>query len=387
MAKSFRIILLLAFGLGFAGPVLAAMSAAPALLSEVQAALDSGDAAQAQRLADTALRENPDAGMRARLLLARGLARELLGDHDKALADFTAAIDSLALPPDDRAQALLQRGFLRDGLGQLDAAARDYSLVIALRTDLAASALNNRANIYRRQGRLGEAWRDYLAALQVGGSRAQYPYYGLGQIAEAQHDTDAARGYYAKAVAADPGYRLAADRLAQLGGPPDATLSQPDVIHLRPPPAKAQAAGDFTPVPPVPDRIVLKPPRARSAGFTPAPPEHIVLNPPPPRTTSRPAPAQPPAKPGLRPALDAAAPAAHREVQLGAWRSRAEAEAGWQAALAQAPAALAGLSHRIVQADLSGRGTYYRLRAAAPDPAGLCGRLTAMGLACLPARD
>ena len=76
-------------------------------------------------------------------------------------------------------------------------------------------------------------------------------------------------------------------------------------------------------------------------------------------------------------------------VQLGAWRSRAEAEAGWDHARQWVGGALDGLSRIIVVADLPGRGRYYRLRTgpAAGGPAGLCAALAAAGQTCIPARN
>lgn len=70
-------------------------------------------------------------------------------------------------------------------------------------------------------------------------------------------------------------------------------------------------------------------------------------------------------------------------VQVGAYGSRARAEAGW-ATLRRQTTALEGVSHRVVQgqADI---GTVYRLQAVAGDIAGaraLCDRLKADGLAC-----
>ena len=132
--------------------------ATEALIAETQAALDKGDAQHAANLADAALKDTGVSSTdRGRLLLYRGLAAELLGSHDPAMRDFTAALNTHALPAEEKAQALLQRGFLRDGLGHLDEAAKDYTAVIALKGDSLATALNNRANIYRRQNRY--AWK------------------------------------------------------------------------------------------------------------------------------------------------------------------------------------------------------------------------------------
>lgn len=87
------------------------------------------------------------------------------------------------------------------------------------------------------------------------------------------------------------------------------------------------------------------------------------------------------------PTATAASPAASlpagTAVQVGAYSSRADAEAGWQRLTGQTDA-LSGVSHRIVagRADI---GTVYRLQAVGGDKAGaqaLCGRLKAAGIAC-----
>ena len=390
-----------------------AVRAAPAsvLIAEAQTALDKGDASEASRLAEMGLKEAGPAE-RGRLLLYRGLAQELLGATDAAVTDFTQALASNALPPEERAQAFLQRGFLHDGLGKLDLATADYSAVIAMKGDSLATALNNRANIYRRQNRLMEARRDYLAALAAGGGRPQYSYYGLGQIAESQHDTLTARSSYARALAADPDYSLASERLAALGGAPEGTLADADKVTLRSPAPvapPADAARGFkvaTEASQEPDgTIVLRPPRPRSAenyrqSPDNPPPDNVVLRRPGAQArpiaqrTMRAAPL-PSQKPALRPALDqrgapvqASVPAGGPEVQLGAWRSQAEAEAGWDKARARAPGLLGSLRPHIVTVELPGRGLYYRLRVS---PAGqnqkaLCDSLVAAGVACIPIR-
>lgn len=321
----------------FLAALLAAAQAAPATdayLAQAQAALDVGDAAHAKRLVDAALGEGPMTPIqRARLLYNRGVAQELVGAHGEALADYTGALSLQALPPEERAQALLQRGFLLDSLNRWNEAVRDYSAAAGLKTSSAATALNNRANIYRRQKRLTEARRDYLAALAAGNSRPQFSYYGLGQIAEARQDKEAARGFYAQAVLADAQYRLAAERLAVLGGPPDGALAAPEVVTLRPPSLVAQRRGGF--------------------------------------------------RPQLRPSMDGvASPPGQRIVQLGAWRSEAEAHSGWKNALASAGTRLKGVLPQIVPADLPGKGRFYRLRIAASHPETLCASLRAAGQGC-----
>lgn len=350
-----------------------AASAIPALIAEVQTALDRGDAQHAANLAEGALKEESvSVTERSRLLVYHGLAEELLGASQEAMRDFTSALATRALPAEERAQALLQRGFLSDGLGRLDEAAADYGAVIALKGEGYATALNNRANVYRRQNRLAEARRDYQAALAAGG-KAQYAWYGLGQIAETQGDKLAARGFYAKAVAADPGYALASERLATLGGAPEGAIANPDgPITLKPPSPATNAA------PPAEAPLVLHPP-------APKPPITLRL----PRQNRAGARAR--SDLSLRPALDQSATAAPKnQVQLGAWRSEAEARAGWDKARGRAGGLLEGLKPHLVVADLPGRGRYYRLRVspvAGQSAAQFCESLTAKGLACFPAWD
>jgi tetratricopeptide (TPR) repeat protein len=371
-----------------AGPCLAA-PATDAVIAEVQTALDNGDAIQAKRLASTALEERDiSEAQRGRLMLDRGLAQELLGSHTEAMTDFTTAIGARALPSEERAQALLQRGFLLDGLGRLDAAAADYTAVMQLRAGSVSTALNNRANIYRRQNRLAAAQRDYRASLAAGNARPQFSYFGLGQIAETQGDKNAARGFYASAVAADPGYELAVARLAALGGALDNAIV---------PSSEAASRGADSSAPD-PGRIVLHPPKAvfANADSTPSA-QPIVLHMPHRQGVTGPSAAPSRAKPvpvgpGLRPALDDVSTPAPKEqggpqVQLGAWRSAAEADQAWKRAQARAGAVLEGLAWHVVAADLPGKGRYYRLRVSSPDPARLCATLSAKGLDCMRARD
>lgn len=355
----------------------------PALIAEAQAALDAGDALQAANLADAGLNDQTvSAGQRGRLFLYRGLAEELMGFHDPAMRDFTAALDTGALPAGERAQALLQRGFLRDGLGKLDDAVRDYTAVIALKGDSLATAFNNRANIYRRENKFGDAQRDYRAALSATGGKPQYSWYGLGQIAEAQADPAAARGFYARAVAADPGYALASERLQALGGPPEnAIASAQDQLVLHPPVSASAAAAADPSAKPVEGAVASHKPKRPPAPAASSPSQDAGGG-----------------KVTLRPALDqargnAAIPESGHsggEVQLGAWRSEEEANAGWNAAKLRAGSALDGFSPHIVSADLPGKGRYYRLRiglAAGQNQASLCAKLSAKGISCLPARN
>jgi len=308
-------------------------------------------------------------GDKARELMQRGQAREASGAHDEALVDLTQAIEMRILPAIEQGRALFDRGLILDAQGRLNEALGDYTAALKL-TPRFTPALNNRANVYRRQNRLADARADYLASLAAGNPQPEYSWYGLGAVAEAEGDVATARQNYARAVAANPAYKLAADRLAALGGKPDATRD--DIITLRPP--RAFVAAESGP-------IVLKPPPVKSAAQEPVQARPAPSSPPP-------APLTPVQGPDLRPALNDTVPAGAM-VQLGSWRTQVEAEAGWAKILRQADGLLDGLSSRIVAADLPGRGRYYRLRAGPVQdaPGRLCEALIARGLACIPARD
>ena len=248
------------------------------MLSEVTAALAAGQYEDAATVAGSALGE-PDLGdlTRSRLLIVRGLAHQALGANDDALVDFTQGLSVAALPPQERARALFARGVTLDSLGRLEDAAGDYSAVLRLAPE-ATYALNNRANVRRRQGQLDEAKRDYLAALTASNPNPQYPYFGLGQIAEAQCDGDASRGYYNKALAAAPGFSLALERLQAMGAPVEGPAGLPadtGLIVLKPPSAKAAPVLAQEPpwaeLPAVPTTGRTRAKANASAGFKPAP--------------------------------------------------------------------------------------------------------------------
>ncbi|HWC64421.1 MAG TPA: tetratricopeptide repeat protein [Rhizomicrobium sp.] len=319
------------------------------------------DGAAAQGLADRALvRPGLDAADQARLLGYRGLARNLEGDKEGALADLTRAIDAKNLTESEQSRFYLERGLVLDAMNRLDEASEDYSRALRLDPD-SAPALNNRANIFRRLNRFEEARRDYLASLAAGNPAPEYPYYGLGQIAENQGNAEEAKGFYTRAIAANPGYTLAGERLAALGG-----TAPPQRAIVLIPPARGKAKEAAVPMR-SPSRVATMPSKAvaviKSADYS-----------------SR------GARPGLRPALDNSA-ARGEQVQLGAWRSQAEAAEAWNRAVKIAGSVLSGLAPHIVQVDLPGKGRYYRLRTESVSAGQLCTQLAAKQIDCMPARD
>jgi Tfp pilus assembly protein PilF len=357
------------------------------MLSEIAAALSNNEPGKAEQLATTALSDQGLTDLeRSRLLMDRGLAREQRGVHADALLDLTQAIEIHALPPAEQGLALFERGTALDALGRLPDALGDYEAAVKLMPG-SASALNNRANAYRRLGRLEDARKDYLASLAASNSQPEYPYYGLGQVAEAQGNADAARGFYAKALTANSGYRPAADRLAALGGLRDGTVADKDVVMLHPPALKPAEPANGKPTqtatadaPPASKPLPAVPPLPPDA-----PPLRLHL----PHVAAAHSSGEHPAEIGLRPAIaDKTEGVQESLAQLGSWRQAAEAAQAWDRAVKRAGTDLAMLTPRIVPVDLPGRGRYYRLRVSSDTGAAkLCATLTAKGLDCMPVRD
>ena len=170
-----------------------------------------------------------------RSLIAKGHASERLGQKQDALADYTLAIESHVLTRSDQVQALLDRGLLLDGMGRPSDALADYNATLLLSPNLVA-ALNNRAGIYARLGRLAEARRDYLSALGVASnSERHFSYFGMGQIAEIQGSFTEAADFYSRSLAVDPHFRLAEERMDALGAYLQRTAPQMTFSEQAPP--------------------------------------------------------------------------------------------------------------------------------------------------------
>ncbi len=77
-------------------------------------------------------------------------------------------------------------------------------------------------------------------------------------------------------------------------------------------------------------------------------------------------------------------------LQIGAYKSQADAEAAWKAYKAKHAALLSGYSDDVQQADLGEKGTWYRLRIGGLSDkevaTALCDRLKADGGACIPGK-
>jgi tetratricopeptide (TPR) repeat protein len=347
-------------------------------LATIAAALHESRAQDAENMATQMLAAGVSDPLNgAYLLMDRGLAREQMGRRAEAVKDFTKAIDSQMLPRGDLARAYFDRGVTLDEMGRTNDAIADYTSALK-QVPGYATALNNRANAYRRMGRYTQARSDYQASLAAGNDQPEYPLYGLGRVAEAQGDPVMAKAFYQRALAANGNFAAANKRMAAL-------TSVGDTYVLRAP--DEPATGPITAAPAHAREEVMQP---QSVSGDPS--DGLMLRPAildvhkkrPERAVATHVAAFVPPQPS------AGAPAGDRGdlVQLGAWRNQGDAALGWNKAAAAAGDLLTGASPRIVEADIPGKGHFWRLRTQAPagvSAVEFCGRLRSKGLSCIAA--
>jgi Flp pilus assembly protein TadD len=350
-------------------------------LASIAAALRDGRAQDAETMATQLLAAGVSDPLNgAYLLMDRGLAREQLGRRAEAVKDFSKAVDSGMLARGDLARAYFDRGVTLDELGRVNDAIADYSRALE-QVPRYATALNNRANAYRRIGRYAEARVDYQASLAAGNDQPEYPLYGLGRIAEAQGDPVMAKAFYQRALAANANFPSASKRMAALSSvgnsyalraPDDAKAAPVAVRDDASPKLSQPSASETASAEGAQDDLVLRP-AILDSGKTPQRRE----------TPARIASFTPP-----QPAAGSANVNSGDLVQLGAWRNQGDAALGWNKAAAAASDLLNGAAPRIVEADVPGKGHFWRLRTQAPagvSAAAFCIQLRTKGLSCIPA--
>jgi outer membrane biosynthesis protein TonB len=159
--------------------------------------------------------------------------------------------------------------------------------------------------------------------------------------------------------------------------PTDVTPAKPAPIVAAPPPPPVTKPVETTP-----------PPAAKPAPVVAKPAPTPVVAAPPPVVKPTPAPVKPPVEtPAATPAPTPAA-AGGSLLQLGSYKSEADANTAWKDYKAKHPA-VAGLSPDFKTVDLGAKGTWVRLRVIAggkSEAATLCDRLKAEGGACIPTK-
>jgi cell division septation protein DedD len=176
----------------------------------------------------------------------------------------------------------------------------------------------------------------------------------------------------------------------QVAPPPSNATPETDVVtpHAPPPAAKAEAEPAPAETKPAPPPVEVKKPAPVVATPKPAPPPPEIRT----VTTtpaSEPEATAPPAQLGPKPAPVHATGGAYL-LQIGAYKSEAEADAAWNIYKSHHAATLSGHAKDVKQVDLGAKGTWYRLRiggfASKDASAQLCSKLAAEGGACFPAK-
>ena len=162
----------------------------------------------------------------ANALLNRGLAYQQLSEHQKAIDDYTAALQLDAMSAEMRATALYNRGLSQQKLPNLSAAVEDYTSALFLDPTF-AHAYYGRGNALRESGQFLFALSDYEKATRYHHPNAAQVYYAEALTYESLKRPNEERKSLERAVAANPRFKQAADKLASLQG---SVVAKPSVV-------------------------------------------------------------------------------------------------------------------------------------------------------------
>jgi Tfp pilus assembly protein PilF len=188
------------------------------LVSQAYKALQVGDAASAVTAYTKAIESRTlEPEVLANALLNRGLAYQKLNEHEFAVDDYTAAMRIDAMSGKLRALALYNRGLSYQRLQRNALAVEDFTSALFLDSQF-SHAYYSRGTLLRDGGQYLFALADFDKAV-----RFEYPEKARVHFAEAvtyeklRRVTDA-KNALAKALAANPAYEPAKQRLAVLDG-------------------------------------------------------------------------------------------------------------------------------------------------------------------------
>lgn len=303
----------------------------------------------------------------------RGIAEQRLGQQENAIADYGLAINSGLLIKPVMARAHYNRAIAYADTGAPSEAETDYDTCLKLTPDFAA-AYHNRANLRRHRGAYTEAISDYNQALSRLSSKDQkLSLFGRALSREMIGDKDGAKTDIQMALAIDPSFKAAQEKLVALSVPSEPVMAvvAPKVLVSAPPPKKsdvirvASAGGWETTAVRFENGTPIKlPPPVASEPIQTA---SLAL-----RTTST--------------AMTQADESGVR-IQLGAFRSEAIALQAWQDLVAKVPTLLGESKPYIERADLADKGIYYRLQTGSfpsvTEAKSQCRALGQQSLACI----
>lgn len=403
-------------------PGSAAASQDSKLVSQAYKALQVGDAATAVEAYTKAIESrNLEPEVLANALLNRGLAFQRLNEHERAIDDYTAAMRIDAMSGKLRALALYNRGLSQQRLGHTAQATEDFTSALFLDSQF-SHAYYSRGILLRDSGQHLFALADFDKAI-----RFSYPEPARVHFAEAVtyqklHRNEEARQALNKALAANPDYEPAKQRLALLDGKqvplvqvasadqiataavsqagtklPAAEAPSPDILAENGAGTETKVIEASVPSRKIVDRVPIEqaPPKAAAAPAVAEETERIIA--------VEEVPADPPEQTAV--AEQAAAPdaaASTAEPEAASEAVAATQVSGWSVQLASAASesaawstwknikarhkALADKEPVVVRADLGKKGIFYRVRLIGfdkqADANSECARLKSKGVRC-----
>jgi tetratricopeptide (TPR) repeat protein len=153
----------------------------------------------------------------ANALLNRGLAYQQLAEHQKAIDDYAAALRLDAMSAELRATALYNLALSQQKLQNLSAAIEGYTSALFLDPAF-AHAYFGRGNALRESGQFLFALSDYEKAIRYHHPNAAQVYYAEALAYESLKRPNDARKSLELAIAANPQFTQAIEKLASLQG-------------------------------------------------------------------------------------------------------------------------------------------------------------------------
>ena len=194
----------------------AAATANSKLVNQAYNALQVGDAEAAVRAYGLAIESrNLEPEVLANALLNRGLAYQRLNEHQFAIDDYAAAMRIDAMSGKLRALALYNRGLSYQRLQQNAQAVEDFTSALFLDSQF-SHAYYSRGTLLRDSGQHLFALADFDKALRFDYPDAARVYFAQSLTFEKLRRSTDARESLNKAIAANPGYEPALQRLAAL---------------------------------------------------------------------------------------------------------------------------------------------------------------------------
>ena len=176
---------------------------ADAYLARGNAYHELGEPARALRDCETALRLQPEY---VAAIYLRGLLHNELRDFRTALADFDLLLQTQSSVPDKmrpKVELILHnRGLSWYGLGEYEKAIHDFDAAITQDSE-SIRPYCSRSSAYAKLGDYGKAMSDAETALRLDPRHAEARY-ALGEVYAAREDFDVAIEHYQKALQLDP---------------------------------------------------------------------------------------------------------------------------------------------------------------------------------------